>query len=329
MIGHQVRSIRSAFVVLGVTIGLAGCSTSNGIPTSPAITASDANVGSNSTTRFFKSAINPTTAAANTDTAFAITVTDCDTATCDASHATTVSNGIGIRSITIQVPAGFTLNTTPTVDLSAGWNINVVAGVIKLDVKSGNDLLTAGHSLVVSFHAQAPCNASPYEWTTAAYQDDDFVTTTSFERFGDQPTVTIACASECTYGFGFWKTHGPNAPGGQSNLWPTTALPMSLGTHSYTALELKSIMDAPVQGNGLISLAHQLIAAKLNIANGVTNTISATIAAADAMIGSLIVPPVGGGSLTTSEVEALKDALETFNKSNPCADDDPDEGAGV
>ena len=103
---------------------------------------------------------------------------------------------------------------------------------------------------------------------------------------------------------------------------------MSLGSHSYTALELKSIMDAPVAGNGLISLAHHLITAKLNIANGVTNTIASTIAAADAMIGSLVVPPVGAGSLTTSEVEALKDVLEAFNKSNPCADD-VDDDSGV
>jgi len=37
---------------------------------------------------------------------------------------------------------------------------------------------------------------------------------------------------------------------------------------TYQAAELMAILDDPARGNGLVILTHQLIAAKLNIANG-------------------------------------------------------------
>jgi hypothetical protein len=116
----------------------------------------------------------------------------------------------------------------------------------------------------------------------------------------------------CTFTQGYWKTHGPAAKGNNTNVWPVSSL--TLGTVTYTASQLQSILDAPVKGNGLISLAHQLIAAKLNIANGASgSSIASTITAADALIGSLVVPPVGGGSLDPAVTAALTDALDAFN----------------
>ncbi|HXU65209.1 MAG TPA: hypothetical protein VN962_26095, partial [Polyangia bacterium] len=70
----------------------------------------------------------------------------------------------------------------------------------------------------------------------------------------------------CTFTQGYWKTHGPIPAGNNSNEWPVTSL--TLGNVNYTDLQLQSIFDTPAGGNGLISLSHQLIAAKLNIANG-------------------------------------------------------------
>lgn len=116
----------------------------------------------------------------------------------------------------------------------------------------------------------------------------------------DQP-----CGSTgCTLTQGFWKTH-PEA-------WPVTTL--TLGTVSYSQADLLKILNQPVKGNGLVSLAHQLIAAKLNIANGASGTvINATIASADAAIGARVVPPIGTGSLTTSSVGGLVTSLDQYN----------------
>src|SRR5262245_15647908 len=57
---------------------------------------------------------------------------------------------------------------------------------------------------------------------------------------------------ECVFTQGFWKTH-PEA-------WPVSSL--KLGNIIYTKTQLLSIFNTPAAGNGLISLAHQLIAAK-------------------------------------------------------------------
>ncbi len=109
---------------------------------------------------------------------------------------------------------------------------------------------------------------------------------------------------DCTYTIGYWKNHTP--------AWPAGSL--TLGSVNYSASQLQSILAQPVAGNGLISLAHQLIAAKLNVANGANpSPASAAIAAADALIGGLIVPPVGTGSLKPSRTSSLTQDLDEFN----------------
>jgi len=132
----------------------------------------------------------------------------------------------------------------------------------------------------------------------------------------DPTPYDIPCLA-CTYTQGYWKTHGPTPTGNNDNEWPDDVLSggMMLGTVNYTAAQLQAIFDAPSAGNGLITLAHQLIAAKLNVANGSADSaIAATIAAADGLIGGLVVPPVGGGYLAPSAVSALESVLASYNE---------------
>lgn len=107
--------------------------------------------------------------------------------------------------------------------------------------------------------------------------------------------------SQCTYTLGYWKNH--------ESAWPVTSL--TLGTVSYTKAQLLMVLKTPVRGNGLISLAHQLIAAKLNIANGSSGAvINSTIASADALIGGL---NLFTGSLPTSQTSTLTSRLDSYN----------------
>jgi hypothetical protein len=75
-------------------------------------------------------------------------------------------------------------------------------------------------------------------------------------------------------------------------------------------------MNTPAAGNGLIALAHQLIATKLNIANGASHpaAIDTAIADADALIGNLVIPPVGNGSLPASSTSVLTSLLANYNE---------------
>jgi cysteine-rich repeat protein len=112
-------------------------------------------------------------------------------------------------------------------------------------------------------------------------------------------------SDDCTRTQGYWKNH-PDA-------WPVASV--KLGTRTYTNVELLAIFHTPVKGNGLVQLAHQLIAAKLNIAAGasVDADINASIAAADALIGSLVCPPIGEGKLATNAASDLTGDLDAFN----------------
>jgi len=129
---------------------------------------------------------------------------------------------------------------------------------------------------------------------------------------GTEFSNTISCATQacvpphdCTYTQGFWKTH--------ANAWPLTSL--TLGSVTYTQSQLLEILNNPAQGNGLVILAHQLIAAKLNIANGADPADAApAIADADAMIGSLVISPVGNDYLPSGQTSELVEALTEYNE---------------
>lgn len=119
--------------------------------------------------------------------------------------------------------------------------------------------------------------------------------------------------TDCLFTQGYWKNH-PSA-------WPVTTL--QLGNVTYTQTQLLAILNTPAQGNGLIFLAHQLIATKLNIAGGASGVaIAATVAAADLLIGNLVVPPIGSGYLSPSSASGLTNTMDDYNNGmfgpDPC-----------
>jgi len=95
---------------------------------------------------------------------------------------------------------------------------------------------------------------------------------------------------------------------------------LQLGNVTYTQQQLLDILHEPPRGNGLLILAHQLIAAELNIANGADpSCIQQTIDEANALIGDLVIPPVGNGYLAPRDVSALADMLGDYNEGRLCA----------
>jgi hypothetical protein len=114
------------------------------------------------------------------------------------------------------------------------------------------------------------------------------------------------CTLGCTLGHGYWKNH--------ASAWPVSSL--TLGTVTYTKAQLLSILSQPVKGNGLVSLAHQLIAARLNLASGAqpTPAVLQAITDANSLIGGLVIPPIGSGFLLPSSTDALNTALDNYNE---------------
>ena len=191
-----------------------------------------------------------------------------------------------------------------------GYNYAVAAGRSKT--------VTVGDVIYDTPGASSACENVPLHCGTAyAFRVFAHATSTlNRSPFSNTTTCsTLSCTVDlgCTYTQGYWKTHGPIPTGNNGNEWPVTSL--QLGNVTYTDLELLSIFNRSGAGNGLVTLAHQLMAAKLNIANGADGSaIAGAVAAADALIGSLVVPPVGSGSLSNAATSGLISQLTAYNE---------------
>lgn len=225
-----------------------------------------------------------------------------------ASFTITVSNtgGSSASNITIN-------DVLPDSGLSWAENPDVGACLITDDA-SGDVLscnvgvLDAGTSFSVTVEATTnPAVCDVVLANTATVDVGNKLTLTA------SASISVTCPPPddgCTRTQGFWKTHYPEA-------WPAGVLAggMTLGSVTYTAAQLEAIFLQPVRGNGLISLSHQLIAAKLNVASGADpSSAQSAISAADGLIGGLVVPPVGSGYLAPSSTSALNTALTNFNE---------------
>jgi hypothetical protein len=122
-----------------------------------------------------------------------------------------------------------------------------------------------------------------------------FMPSSSFGPTHHANTKASVPLTDCVFTQGYWKNH--------PDVWPISSV--KLGNVIYSKAQLLLIFDTPAAGNGLISLAHQLIAAKLNIAAGAIapSLVLGAISTADALIGNKIVPPIGSGFLSPADDE--------------------------
>jgi hypothetical protein len=123
----------------------------------------------------------------------------------------------------------------------------------------------------------------------------------------------------CTRTQGYW---GSSPAGQQRLIFLVGGSGLFLGNINYSATELDDILDQPAGGNALVILAHQLIAAKLNVLNGADDSqIAADIQTADGLIGNNLIPPVGTafvspGSTLGQQMTQVKNRLDSYNNGN-------------
>lgn len=100
--------------------------------------------------------------------------------------------------------------------------------------------------------------------------------------------------------------------------WPVTALPMMLGTYAYSKTQLVNLLNTTAKGgDASLILAYQLIAAKLNVANGggPSQEVLDAIGAGDAAIGNKLLPAkVKSNTALGSTMTTLGATLEQYNK---------------
>jgi hypothetical protein len=125
---------------------------------------------------------------------------------------------------------------------------------------------------------------------------------------GAVPTPPLPSA-EGTGTLGYWKNH-PDA-------WPVSSL--TVGSTIFNQDDLISILKTPTRGDKTISMAKQLIPAKLNVADGNDSScIDDTIAAADAWL--IANGGVGSGLRQwVDDGDLLHDQLDAYNNGLLCA----------
>jgi hypothetical protein len=129
-------------------------------------------------------------------------------------------------------------------------------------------------------------------------------------------TSNPAYANLCPLTQGFWKNH-PDAWDGVTSL--------TIGGQTYTQAQLITILNTPPKGgDASLILAHQLIAAELNVDTGSVfspDPIGSTITAADAFLtaactmnaSSLPTCPVQASSALGQQMTNAEATLDAFN----------------
>lgn len=220
-----------------------------------------------------------------------------------------------------NLPASSVTLTDVLPDSGLDWAENPDSAACTVTADPGGDLLScsvatlaAGASFSVTVEAATNPEVCDYTLSNTATASARNEPVTKKNSTGSA-SISVACeppppGEGCTLTIGFWKTHYPDA-------WPAEvqANGLTLGSVTYTAAQLEDIFNEPPAGNGLIILAHQLIGAKINIASGAdASGIQSSIDAADALIGGLVVPPVGSGFLSPDDTSDLNDALTDYNE---------------
>ena len=170
-----------------------------------------ASPASAATERYFSSTTTPASVTAGSDNTHSITIENCNNTGACSGFTTFFSQSI--KSATVEVPAGFTVISPLSVSATGGkvWTASLSGSTIEL-VKTGPDQLSPGESVTVSFDATAPCEAGFYEWTSAAFNADDLLST-PYDLVGGQPEVEVTGACEptdfepgdfCSYTQGGW-----------------------------------------------------------------------------------------------------------------------------
>jgi hypothetical protein len=258
----------------------------------------------------FDDQLRPNPPSIGADEPIAPTPTATPTATATAT-ATSTTTPTATATATFTPTPTATATTTPTATATATFTptATATATFIPTATPTATFTPTATATATVTFTPTPTATSTATATATATFTPTPTATFTPTPTA--TPTVTATAtptatpSGGCALTIGYWQNH---------EQWPVNQL--QLGNRVYNRQELQSILQHPVRGNGLVSLGRQEIATKLNIANGANGScIEQTLAQADAVIGDLVIPPVGGGFLRPTGFDR---PLTSYNEGSLC-----------
>jgi len=221
------------------------------------------------------------------------------------SYANTTFSGPP-NGVVVSFFANFTL---PDCFQNASVTVSVLADDVVTVFLNGNQLGAAPLTAYPGYLTVGTVTTSNTAFFLASNSLQFDVEQVGGYGFGLDFTATVTfepCL--CPHSQGFWKNH-PAA-------WPATNLTLGNETYNQTAL-LALLQKPPKGGDASLILAHQLIAAKLNVAAGSNPApVAATVATADVLLSNFTGPlPYGVQASTTDgqQMTALAETLDDYN----------------
>jgi hypothetical protein len=250
-------------------------------------------------------------------------------------------------TIPYTLGAGDTLMCTYETDLPDGANRTntatvTVAADSKVDGNSGTAAVTFGdpttevNKCVEVFDSQKGtlgevcANEAPKQFKYSLYVGPyeecgphEFVNTAIVRRGSvvlDSSSwtvnVDVPCDAGCTLTQGYWKTHSENGPAPYDDGW------LAIGPDGQDTVFFLSgktwyqVFWTPPAGNPYYNLAHQYMAAKLNVLNGASAPpeVAAALASAEALFAAKTPAQVSGGSKALKkQFTELASTLDKYN----------------
>lgn len=151
-------------------------------------------------------------------------------------------------------------------------------------------------------------------------------TPTITRTFGDLGRVfvfhnVLPPSTGCTLTLGYWKTHNETFPGGApvDPTWDLLPGGLAEGTTFFlSAMTWYQVFWTPVGGNAYYNLAHQYMAAKLNILAGADpSAVSAAITSAETLFNTYTPAQIGvlkGSNSLRQQFIALAGTLGSYNE---------------
>lgn len=153
--------------------------------------------------------------------------------------------------------------------------------------------------------------------------DKQFVNTATFVTNDTQATgsdtwtvtVNVPCVLGCTLTQGYWKTHSSYGPAPYDNTWAMLANGADTLFYSSGTTWL-GVFQTPPKGNPYYILAHQYMAAKLNVLNGASaSSISSALVQAEAFFSNPSnTPSTNYSKAMKQQLVALAGVLASYNE---------------
>jgi hypothetical protein len=129
----------------------------------------------------------------------------------------------------------------------------------------------------------------------------------------------VGCGSQdsgCTLTQGYWKTHSQVGPAPYDNAWLNLSAAQENTVFFLSGQSWIQVFGTPPAGNAYYTLAHQYMAAKLNILNGASATpaVTSAMAAAEALFAANQPTVVGKSKTLKDQFGALVGTLGSYNE---------------